>query len=514
MQGLKIFALISVVVFFAGCSQYKLVWSDEFDGTEIKKGNFTHDVYPGVVSTAREIQYYTDRPNNSFIKNGNLVISVNKEKHEGHEYTSARLNTYGKFDFRYGKIEARIKMPSGNNLQSRFWMLPVTLDYGSWASSGQIDIVQAIGEKPAAVSGGLYFAGPSRAHKHVSKEYAGKNIDFSQGYHIYTLQWQPYEMQWLVDGKLHAVQNQWNSVEADYPAPFDKPFYLVLNVAVLKGIVGDMVTWPQQMSVDWIRVYTDESGNKSPKVKILSPADETEIATGDDIVIKVAASDPENKLDRVEFYNGDELIGRDKTPPYSFAWPGPDGCHDIMVKAIDEQGYVRAAFVEVVKGVGCLPTPFHGKPSEIPGKIEAEDFDQSNKAESYYDRDPSNNGGAYRLDTEVDIQTCNEGGYNIGWMENEEWMQYTVDVKAEGNYDIKCRVASPRENVARFRIEFDGVDKTGGLIVPHTGDWQIFTDLVAENIKLSAGKQVMKVFVEEHGFNFNYVEITPSKTKD
>jgi hypothetical protein len=264
------------------------------------------------------------------------------------------------------------------------------------------------------------------------------------------------------------------------------------------------------MYVDWIRVYQTGGNNKPPQVKIKSPASKAKLAGGD-IVIETTASDPDGNLEKVEFYNGDKLIGEANKPPYNFKWVAGDGCFKIIARAIDREGFVCADSIEVENGIGCPPVPYHGKPSEIPGKIEAEDFDESPKGEAYFDSDSANNGGAYR-NTGVDIQPCSEGGFDIGWMETDEWMQYTVNVTKAGRYDIRCRVGSPNDT-AKIHIEFNGVNKTGSLAVPLTGDWQKYTDLIARDVKLAEGVQVMKVFVEFSGLNLNYIEIAPSKGK-
>ena len=165
--------------------------------------------------------------------------------------------------------------------------------------------------------------------------------------------------------------------------------------------------------------------------------------------------------------------------------------------------------MEFIAGIGCPPTPYHGTPVDLPGKVEAEDFDTSLKEKAYWDFDESNNGGAYRK-TGVDIQDCLEGGYNVAWIETGEWLEYTVNVKTAGNYDIVCRTGSPQDG-AKLHIEFDGDNKTGTLEAVNTGSWQNYTNLIKRNVPLQAGVQKMKVVIENGGFNLNYVEVNSSK---
>ena len=140
----------------------------------------------------------------------------------------------------------------------------------------------------------------------------------------------------------------------------------------------------------------------------------------------------------------------------------------------------------------------------IPGVIQAEDYDTGGEGVSYHDSGRGNGGGAYRI-TDVDIESCTEGGYNIGFVQTDEWMKYTVNVSAAGTYDIKCRVATTQTN-SKFKIYFNDVDKTGEVVVPNTGGWQTWQTVTVTDVYLEAGKQIMKV--ELFGeYNLNYIEI-------
>ncbi len=484
-------------------AQYELVWSDEFDGATIDEDHWSRDVYPGVVRGSQELAYYTARPANSFIEDGRLVIAVSREEHDNSAFTTARLHTYGKHEFLYGRIEARVRLPRGPGLRSKLSLLPVELEYGSWAASGEIVAFEAL-ELAPEIRGGLFFGGSGPHHQHVVQSYdtAGSIGD---DFHVLAVEWQPYEMRWYLDGQRRALQNRWSSAGAPYPAPFDKPFYLALSATVVKGVDPAAITWPQKMYVDWIRVYQAKN-NQPPRVTLTRPLDGSKHPAGE-VLIEARASDPDDDLEKVEFYLGDALIGTDDSAPYSFTWKAPDGCHTLIVRALDRTGFACADSVSIECGVGCPPTPFHETPATVPGRIEAEDYDFSLKGESYFDTDPGNNGGAYRLEECVDVQPCSEGGFNVCWVLDNEWMQYTIAVARAGRYDLRCRVASPKDT-ARFRVEFEGVDRTGSLLVPRTGDWQRYTDVVVRNVQLSAGRQVMRVFAEKDGFNFNYIEIS------
>ena len=152
----------------------------------------------------------------------------------------------------------------------------------------------------------------------------------------------------------------------------------------------------------------------------------------------------------------------------------------------------------------------------MPGQIEAENFDKGGQGVAYHDADASNNGGQYRAQEGVDIEhTSNTtGGYNVGWMLASEWLEYTVNVDASGVYTIEARVASAGVG-GKFHIEFDGVDKTGSLMVPNTGGWQRWQTIRKTGVQLNAGQQVMRVALDSNGAtgwvgNVNYIRIIAS----
>ncbi len=145
--------------------------------------------------------------------------------------------------------------------------------------------------------------------------------------------------------------------------------------------------------------------------------------------------------------------------------------------------------------------PYGGSPGPVPGTIEAERYDLGGEGVAFHDTTAGNAGGAFRAD-DVDIQTT-AGGYNVGWLAAGEWMEYTVDVATAGTYTLEARVATP--NTGRtFRVEAGGVDKTGPLAVPTTGDFQAW-QTIAKSVSLSAGTQVLRIHTDTGGFNLDRI---------
>jgi len=240
---------------------WELVWQDEFNDSEIDFSKWEHEVNAEGGGN-NELQYYTDRAENSHIRDTVLVIKAIQETYTGsegtREYTSARLRTKNKGDWLYGRFEVRAKLPRGQGLWPAIWMLPTDWDYGGWAASGEIDIMELIGHQPHMVYGTIHFGGEWPDNQHTGTSYTLPSGIFADDFHVFTLIWEETKMEWYVDGNLYLTQTEWHSVNGDYPAPFDKPFHLLLNVAVGGNWPGDpdeTTIFPQTMEVDYVRVY-------------------------------------------------------------------------------------------------------------------------------------------------------------------------------------------------------------------------------------------------------------------
>ncbi|HES59306.1 MAG TPA: carbohydrate-binding protein, partial [Caldithrix sp.] len=157
-------------------------------------------------------------------------------------------------------------------------------------------------------------------------------------------------------------------------------------------------------------------------------------------------------------------------------------------------------------------TPYNGTPTVIPGQIEAEDFDNGGEGVAFHDTDDTNEGGVYRT-TGVDVEACGEGGYNVGWIAQDEWLEYTVNVLSSNAYNFYFRVASESAG-GDFHVEFDGVDVTGVISFDSTGGWQTYVTISAENIALTEGQHVMRFYCNSSGFNINSIIIESALVSD
>jgi beta-glucanase (GH16 family) len=243
-----------------------LVWSDEFGAAQLdpeswffEEGDGSQYGIPGWGNN--ELQWYL--PNSAQLENGNLVITAREEVSNGKNYTSARINTRDRFALRYGRIEARIRLPGGQGIWPAFWLLPQDDVYGTWAASGEIDVMEAVNLGASGgntVHGTLHHGGawPNNVSSGSGYEVA---TDATADFHVYALEWDATEMRWYVDDVLYAMQNAWSTTAAPFPAPFDERFYILLNVAVggnWPGAPDAATAFPVTMEVDYVRVYSGE----------------------------------------------------------------------------------------------------------------------------------------------------------------------------------------------------------------------------------------------------------------
>jgi beta-glucanase (GH16 family) len=264
--GAVLFALLLTTA-TGQSSKWKLTWRDEFNapnGTPVDKTKWTHEVGGGGWGN-HELEYYTDRTANSFQSEGSLVIKVAREHFSepgqtAREFTSARLTTKNIFATTYGRIEARIKLPRGQGIWPAFWMLGADIDKSHWPACGEIDIMEQIGKEPSTIHGTLhgprYFGkkGPTASYTLPDKKVVG------DAFHIFAVEWEPEVIRFYCDKVLYATRTP-----ADLPTGtrwvYDHPFFIILNVAVggdWPGSPDESTTFPQQMLVDYVRVYQRE----------------------------------------------------------------------------------------------------------------------------------------------------------------------------------------------------------------------------------------------------------------
>ena len=237
----------------------ELVWSDEFDGDGVDLDNWTYGI-GGWGWGNGEAQYYTDRPENARTQNGLLVIELRQEKYENSYYTSARLKTLGLQEFQYGRIEARIKVPSGIGTWPAFWMLGANFDQDSddpvrtWPNVGEIDIMEWVGREPDLVIGTVH--GPGYAGAGSLSKWNRQEFDVSDEFHTYAVEWDFDGIRWFFDGDLYYDLGREGVGNREWV--FDQPFFIIMNLALggtLGGNIALDLEFPLHFYADYVRVY-------------------------------------------------------------------------------------------------------------------------------------------------------------------------------------------------------------------------------------------------------------------
>jgi beta-glucanase (GH16 family) len=234
-----------------------LTWSDEFNGAwgPVDGSKWNFDTGNSGFGN-NELEYYTNRTDNAFVDgNGNLQIVARRENFGGSNYTSARINTGGKFSQAYGRFEARIKLPSGKGIWPAFWTLGENIGSAGWPQCGELDIMEAVGDF-SVNHGSCHGPGYSGGNP-LTATFQDPSGSLADGFHVYALEWQPNQVQFFVDGSLYETRTP-----ADIPGKqwvYDHPFFVILNVAVggnWPGAPDGTTQFPQTMMVDYVRVYT------------------------------------------------------------------------------------------------------------------------------------------------------------------------------------------------------------------------------------------------------------------
>jgi beta-glucanase (GH16 family) len=230
------------------------VFSDEFEQAgALDPARWGYEV--GYVRND-EKQYYTSRSENVRAENGALVIEARREAYQGYAYTSASVNTRRRFEFQYGRVEVRAKLPTGRGTWPAIWMLGTSIDQVGWPACGEIDVMENVGFEPTKIYGTVHTA----AYNHVAGTAKGGSVTVAspwESFHVYAMEWHPDRIDVFVDdARYFTFRNEGTGSRA---WPFDKPHYLLVNLAIggawggQKGV--DEALFPHRYLVDYVRVY-------------------------------------------------------------------------------------------------------------------------------------------------------------------------------------------------------------------------------------------------------------------
>ncbi len=241
----------------AAYGNWNIVWSDEFNSNTINPNVWTFDTGAGGWGN-NELEYYTSRPTNAYVAGGLLHIAARIESYQGQNFTSARIKSEGLASWLYGRFEWRARLPQGTGFWPALWLLGTNITSVGWPGCGEMDVMENSGDALANVQGSLHSGSDETA------VYTFPGNDSVTNFHNYVLDWSTNSFLFYVDGHLYEMQTNWSSsLGAAYPAPFNKPCFIIMNLAVGGNYVGNPSAatisanggFPGELQVDYVRVY-------------------------------------------------------------------------------------------------------------------------------------------------------------------------------------------------------------------------------------------------------------------
>ncbi|MFN0175511.1 MAG: family 16 glycosylhydrolase [Saprospiraceae bacterium] len=236
-------------------SGMNLIWEEEFDASALNTNNWVYELGTGNSGWGNnESQFY--RQENTSIYQGNLVIEARKENYNGAAYTSSRIITRGKFDFKYGRVDIRAALPSGQGIWPALWMLGSNISSIGWPSCGEIDIMEIVGHEPNTLHGTAHWSALNGQHAYIGGQKIAASGSLQNEFHVYSIIWNDQEIRWLLDDQ------QYYSLDITLAdrSEFREKFFFIINLAVggnWPGYPDATTVFPQHLIVDYIRVFQD-----------------------------------------------------------------------------------------------------------------------------------------------------------------------------------------------------------------------------------------------------------------
>lgn len=455
-----------------------LIWSDEFNYNGLPDSTKWAYDNPYAGNSNLELQYYTQGEiKNSRVVNGSLIIEALNDTVGGKNYTSARLITDKKASWLYGKFEVRAKIPVSLGSWPAIWMMPSDAAYGGWPSSGEIDIMEHVGWDVGNIHTTLHFQDRNGINKqHPTSRKAIENVNTE--FHLYSFLWFPDRMEWYIDNQWAFTYSNPNTGWKSWP--YNKPFYLILNVAV-GGVWGgqegiDEKSFPQNMEIDYVRVYDMHLG--ADTIAPAAPTNVSAMASATSANLSWDASIDNFGVKAYNIYSNGKLensitslnaLVRGLTPEttYSYGIEARDYAGNLSSKSF--YSFTTNKFLGVT----------------IPAKIEAESFNAM---------------------TGIEVENCTDLGLgkNTGWIDPADWMEYYVTVTENNMFSVDMRVATMNPlGVAQIIDENDIVLAT--VKIPSTGGWQNWQTISSSKFLLTKGNHSLRIKCIEAGFNLNWL---------
>ncbi|MBW8682847.1 carbohydrate-binding protein [Chitinophaga rhizophila] len=465
-------------VVFEGNPAWTLVFSDEFNGTGMPdRSKWYIDPRPKGWINGEQQVYVDSTRDNARQRNGHLVITGKKDYPTGNAaepWSSARLVTQGKFDFRYGKVEVRARLPRARGSWPAIWLMPTTSAYGAWPRSGELDVMEHVGNKFGTVLSTIHT---QKRNWTNTGGISGTKImmDVDTVFHVYAMEWNADSIRFTFDSSHILTYVNPRTDWQDWP--FDQQFFLILNLAIGGGMGGAVTDadWPDSMLVDYARIYQKGIGTPVLDSIQVTPAS-TSFLPGKQQQFTAKALDQ----------NGRPL---NITPVWSITGTGNSITAEGLA-TLNNSGQVTAtATLDTTTKTGrAFVTKRPTNYKNIPARIQAEAFDNSNVCCT----EPT---------------TDNGGGLNVSYIGTGTWFEYDINVPAAGSYRIQYRVAV---NSASSLKVLSDTNTLQTVNLPASGGWQKWITVTSAPLPLNQGQQTIRIVANKDGWNFNWINIVPA----
>ena len=460
------------------------VWCDEFDedghpnpalwGYDLGGGGWGNN----------ELQFYTNSISNAFVEDGILTIRAIQESHSGYNYTSARLVSKYRGDWLYGRVQVKARVPEGRGTWPAIWMLPTDWMYGNWPHSGEIDIMEHVGYDPNVIHGTIHTG----AFNHMLGTQLGsrKTVPTAQTeFHLYEMIWEPGSILLFIDGEQFArfgYNPDLNmNIENSQAWPFDQRFHLILNLAIggdwggVRGVDPD--AFPTEMHIEYVRVYQkDYAGLDRTAPEAITGLVE-QFTTHNSARFKWTHAVDDVMVSHYNIYADGVLKGTTTVNGFLVTGLTPDTNHIIEVEAVD-----FAQNTSPKRAISIQTQPVR----TITSRIQSEDYDAMRG---------------------VQVQPTDDvgGGFNVGWINTNDYLEYILEVQEAGTYVIHYRFASESVGGAITMTHINRFPTVITALYP-TGGWQNWETITSESFNLNPGIYTFRFTASEGGFNLNYFE--------
>ncbi|BAV06902.1 beta-glucanase precursor [Filimonas lacunae] len=462
-------------VVFAGNPSYTLIFADEFNGTgKPDYTKWTIDPRPkGWING--EQQVYTDSSyDNARMRNGCLVITGRKDYpnyNTTEPWSSGRVITQNKVDFKYGKVEVRARLPRARGSWPAIWLMPTTSAYGDWPKSGELDVMEHVGNNFGTVLSTVHTQNNNWMNgSHTSASKVLANVD--SVFHVYAMEWNEDSIRFTYDGvKCYTYVNP----KTDWKDwPFDQKFHIILNVAIGGGMGGAITEadWPDSMLVDYVRVYQQGIGTPVLDSISLTPANRAYISGKSYQYTSKVFDQNDFPLPVTPVYSitgtGNSITTGGRA---TVAQPGT-----ITATAIYNGDTIRATANATLRAANYKP---------VPARIEAEAFDYSNTCCTETAQDTS-------------------GVLDVSYIANTSFMEYDIQTPWAGSYRLQLRVAVNTASSVRILL---GDSLLTTLQLPASGGWQNWITVTTPPLQLPGGNQTLVLQSATSGWNFNWLKV-------